>query len=492
MPARVPDDMKRAVIQEWLQGHPRDAIANNLNLSAGVVTTIISEWRRALSYPVAEELRQLAVALRKAGISASQCARGFRFAMQIKNLSLDQEVGVDDDDILLESFVSEIYDNCKRIDLRPDKIASHVKQLLSLSETIPLSQIQGYIQQKIIQKERLEHDIRILNENIKSLEKQESDVQRRVAAAFEKEKKSFDDLKFFGILKEEMENYGLDINPDALAFSKTIKSIKELGFDVNKILSKISDLDMLEKREKETLLQIRDQQVFIANEENRKNELQQKCSFLEELIDTHNETISAYDQLQSIGFGLRELKLLWKVISEVSSVHNIPEKLAGQRFFQDIQGHYEDKLNYEGKLVKIQSEIEKSKKELSNLQTAISVGKTAAEDIAKQVANKFQEHGILNTKLEHVKNEIIREVSLLPYLSSLLILQFQKIQKIDTHSEFEPLTRAEKGGIVSIDELQHAVIRSLDLIIQRINTDKNSEAVSLLNSSKFAIENIIP
>jgi hypothetical protein len=71
-------------------------------------------------------------------------------------------------------------------------------------------------------------------------------------------------------------------------------------------------------------------------------------------------------------------------------------------------------------------------------------------------------------------------------------LQFKKIQKIDTHSEFEPLTRAEKGGIVSIDELQHAVIRSLDLIIQRINTDKNSEAVSLLNSSKFAIENIIP
>ena len=444
MPARIPDDMKRAVIQEWLQGHPRDAIANNLNLSAGVVTTIINEWRRALSYPVAEELRQLAVALRKTGISASQCARGFRFAMQIKNLSLDQ-VGVDDDECL-ESFVSEIYDNCKRIDLRPDKIAIHVKQLLSLSETIPLSQIEGHIQQKIIQKERLEHDIWILNENIRSLEKQESDVQRRVAAAFENEKKSLDDLKFFGILKEEMDNHGLAINPDALAFAKMIKSMKEFGFDVNKILSKISDLDMLEKREKETILWIRDQQVFITNEENRKNELQQKCSFLEELIDTHNETISAYDQLQSIGFGLRELKLLWKVISEVSSAHNIPEKLAGQRFFQDIQGHYEDKLNYESRLVKIQSEIEQSKKELSNLQTALSVGKTAAEDIAKHVANKFQEHRILNTKLEHVKNEIIREVSLLPYLSSLLILLFQKIQKIDAHSEIEPLIRELKKG----------------------------------------------
>jgi hypothetical protein len=138
MPARIPDDMKRVVIQEWLQGHPRDAIANNLNPSVGVVTTIINEWRRALSYPVAEELRQLDVALRKAGISASECARGFRFAMQIKNLGLDQEVSVDDDDDeCLESFVSEIYDNCKRTDLRPNKIASHVKQLLSLSETIP-------------------------------------------------------------------------------------------------------------------------------------------------------------------------------------------------------------------------------------------------------------------------------------------------------------------------------------------------------------------
>jgi hypothetical protein len=53
------------VIQQWLQGNARDLIAFDNGLSTGAVTDIINEWCRALSYPLADELRELATTFKK-------------------------------------------------------------------------------------------------------------------------------------------------------------------------------------------------------------------------------------------------------------------------------------------------------------------------------------------------------------------------------------------------------------------------------------------
>jgi hypothetical protein len=80
MPSRLPDNYKSLVIQAWLNGEQRDKIAGDNGLSAGSVTNIINEWRAALGFPTADALRELAVTLRRLGISAAQCALGFRVA----------------------------------------------------------------------------------------------------------------------------------------------------------------------------------------------------------------------------------------------------------------------------------------------------------------------------------------------------------------------------------------------------------------------------
>ncbi len=81
MPTKLPENIKSAVIQQWLQGNARDLIAVDTGLSAGAVTNIIDQWRRGLSYPLADDLRELAVTFKKIGITATQCATGFRLAM---------------------------------------------------------------------------------------------------------------------------------------------------------------------------------------------------------------------------------------------------------------------------------------------------------------------------------------------------------------------------------------------------------------------------
>jgi hypothetical protein len=105
VPVRISENVKSAVVQQWLQGKARDLIAADTGLSTGAVTNIINEWRRGLSYPLVDELRELAITFKKIGITATQCALGFRLATIILNIGVhEQEFG---------SFISQIYDNCK-------------------------------------------------------------------------------------------------------------------------------------------------------------------------------------------------------------------------------------------------------------------------------------------------------------------------------------------------------------------------------------------
>ena len=64
---------------------------------------------------------------------------------------MPRELGLHPDQINLRvhdeefhHFVSGTYDRCKKMDLQPDKVASFLKQLIDLSESVPLPQIPEY------------------------------------------------------------------------------------------------------------------------------------------------------------------------------------------------------------------------------------------------------------------------------------------------------------------------------------------------------------
>jgi len=122
MPTRISDVVKSAVIQQWLEGIACDTIAANNDLSGGGVTNIINEWKQGLGSSVADELRELAVALKKIGITAAQCASGCRVEKIMINFGV-KENG-------FEAFILEIYNRCKDLGLTPENISSHLKDLI--------------------------------------------------------------------------------------------------------------------------------------------------------------------------------------------------------------------------------------------------------------------------------------------------------------------------------------------------------------------------
>jgi len=113
----------------------------------------MKELKIGVDYPNIDDLRELALGLRKLGISASRYAEGARIA------SLLVKLGFNDEELLL--FVSGIYSSCKKMDLQPDKVAYLLKMLHDIPESVPTIQFQEYIELQKSQIERSKRDRKV-------------------------------------------------------------------------------------------------------------------------------------------------------------------------------------------------------------------------------------------------------------------------------------------------------------------------------------------
>jgi hypothetical protein len=374
MPTKLPENIKSAVIQQWLQGKARDLIAVDTGLSSGAVTNIINEWRHGLGYPLADELRELATTFKKIGITANQCAVGFRLATIMVKLGVDEEE--------FESFISEIYDKCKRLDLQPDKIAYYIGELLTFSKDIPLSQIPDYIKQKTNDKSKLEKDIEELQDRIKQLEEEKLVAEELRNVSLEKEKMTESELKWYSDLKIELKSkYGIPIENVSL-FAKAINGLGQYGYDVDKIIAEFSDLEDLKKH----FELYRDS---IPALENKFANLKGQCDFLEQTINSHHQTLVVYYELEQMSFGLKELKLFRHTVVEIAKANNISSKEALQKFIKDVEEQYDDKLGFESKLAKLRSDFVNINDEL-----AISRSKLLVQPFVGPALQTLFENGI--------------------------------------------------------------------------------------------------
>ena len=100
-----------------------------------------------------------------------------------------RKMGINEEDF--ESFISKAYEHCQRVEgLTPDKIGSYLEDLLEFSKdeddnnnngdgnTIKLSEIPHYIEQK-------KNEKRILKQDIENLHKEKQEAQQEASYANE-------------------------------------------------------------------------------------------------------------------------------------------------------------------------------------------------------------------------------------------------------------------------------------------------------------------
>jgi hypothetical protein len=97
------------------------------------------------------------------------------------------------------------------------------------------------------------------------------------------------------------------------------------------------------------------------------------------------------------------LKLLSGTIHEVAAERGIPENLAVQMFFQDIEKNYDNKLGYESTLGSLSSEISNMNLELNTTRSMLALNKGVSTALTgllriglsdQQI--RYDKHGLYN------------------------------------------------------------------------------------------------
>jgi transposase-like protein len=343
MRPEIPQALKRTVIQLYLQGVSRNEIASRTGISQESVSNITMEWKTGLGYPDPDDLRDLGVILKNAGMTAPQCTMGLRIAQIMKSLGIEEEN--------FRTFISEIYQHCTEIGLRPQKVAENVKQLLELSESIPLWQIPQYISDKKSEKRELEEDIL-------RLKQQDSQARCSFELALRTTNVSSKQLNDFCELRASLEKTGISLD-DIEPFAKTIEGVKKLGYDAKRLARLMSNFQALSMMQAELEMSVNSQMSKLKN-------LTDECDRLETLLRIHNQ----YRELEDIGFGLPQLRIVQDTIHEVARANNISNYLAVEKFLNDILENYEPKSGHGRKIHALRSETEKKKSDLIVLTTA--------------------------------------------------------------------------------------------------------------------------
>ena len=91
MRIQIAEHIKSAVIDAWLMGKTRNKIASEFNIGTGSVSNIIEQWQNKIGVYDAKDLRELGLALKKAGISPTQCVNGLRITNIINQLGIDKD-----------------------------------------------------------------------------------------------------------------------------------------------------------------------------------------------------------------------------------------------------------------------------------------------------------------------------------------------------------------------------------------------------------------
>jgi predicted nucleic acid-binding Zn-ribbon protein len=344
MPSKITEIPRSAVIEKWLLGLSRREISDQCGVGEGAVSSIIDEFKRPLGPDLAQQLRDLALALNKQRISPSQCAIGFRIASIMINMGVNEEA--------FESFVADTYARCTGIGMRPQEIARYLEDLDSFSvgnknETgiTLISQIPEFIAKMKNEKKRLQVEIGQLVNEISNLRKEKAAIEQARDDSLKQKELTSMELNWYMQLKEKLREMGIPVE-NTRRFAEAVRWIRDIGYRAADIITTYSNFQTL-KLAFETLKE------KVSRSEKRYDGLQQQVwevsSALEVLKDSSSRTRSELEILKAHGFGLRELKSLTGLINEISEANgiSIAGNYAVKEFFASLVNQYETKLGFE-------------------------------------------------------------------------------------------------------------------------------------------------
>jgi hypothetical protein len=120
-----------------------------------------------------------------------------------------------------------------------------------------------------------------------------------------------------------------NIVDDISKLGDIVNQVSQLfGYDASKVVYTLSNLESLKAEHAKY-------QAWIEEVKTDYNGINQERSQLQNVVASFNQSLSVYDQLSDMNFGLKHLKLLWNTILEIATANNIP-RYSSQRWRKRI------------------------------------------------------------------------------------------------------------------------------------------------------------
>jgi hypothetical protein len=141
MGQKVPSAIKEKVINAWLEGKPRNIIADETDISYGNVTNIITKVKKE-SIKDIDLLRAVSVLLKNNGLSLTYLASSIRLKNRLNNLKLNE--------IQADSFLENMAIHCFKEEIDPKEFLFQINRC-SIAEylNIPIMQLLDYLEEKV-------------------------------------------------------------------------------------------------------------------------------------------------------------------------------------------------------------------------------------------------------------------------------------------------------------------------------------------------------
>jgi hypothetical protein len=382
----TPEHIKSAVIHAWISGKTRDKIASEYNISTDSVSNIIDQWKNRIGVFDANSLRELGLALKKAGITPIQCVDGLRIT------NINNQLGIDEDHLF--DFLKKLYNESKEQRLEPDDIVRLVKVINSLPEINSLNDIPKNINKRRQEKIKLDADIYYRKHEIEKLD-QEIDRKKKeiqdlkddfdsIRKEMQNEKKDF---LLFKDAKDELKKNGIDIHV-LESLIHVIKIFQEMNFRPLTILSEFSDINEYRK--------------LVENKDREIKELESHIQDLKAISDnyemkiTSNEAIvQSLKQLENLGFNASDIKNLENSFSEISKKYGLTKKEIKNRFFRYMDSLY-TLLTLEQDILEKTDMLSILNSEISSRRKIIQVSQPAVFSLLQNLVSAgLNEHDIL-------------------------------------------------------------------------------------------------
>jgi len=490
------------VFQKYCDGKTLDQIAVETNLSKGTVYNLVKRLKDNLGSAGIEEIREFAIIVRKSGMTIQECAQGFRIAQILKEFGINDEFEDGNDstserDLLAELrietisgdrgkngyevlksqdtgltkrrnkdtttknelhfFIEDIYNNCKKYDIKPSDIIGWIKDLsdfypsleceflsiinkepdLSLSidkeneyaDTIYLRRAQNRENDGVIIKNyevKGDTSTKQTNEKNVSMEipfiSQVSYYIKQIKLEHKEReqyrKSLYDEISIIENKKLALENIlreTIDKNNDILTHLEWYDFLKQnladnhnMNLD-NEIIAFSSMIRDLKKynynfldiiNEYKQIRSLRHERDRIQNDINLNTPIQQglheQIDSLNSQLDVSRQTMKIYWELDAMGFDLKRLKQLCCTIIEISLANNMPVVNAISKFLNDIEDHYDSKLGFETKIKELRANMDELENGFPEYRSNLQIQRLVAPSLLYLSDNGVTNEDIVN------------------------------------------------------------------------------------------------